>query len=241
MKLWTADCGLRIGWRMLRHAAIRSPQSAIVLVCLLAACSRGGERAGTPTAVPTPTLAAISPTASGILNPPQTAQPTSENVTRQRAEAVLARAALQDTDLPAGFAAASTSDQRSNDPRLLISQATTFAAAPPWSSPGGTVSRVTHVGAVFSDVAGAQSFVRSEPSPPAAPGDPRPERIDAPQVGDERQAWRMRGAEATAVMLAVRRGPVVFIITTEGTGDAPETLAADLARRLDQRTAAALR
>jgi hypothetical protein len=237
-----ADCGLRTGWRVLRHSAFRIPHSAFILVLLLAGCSRSGERAGTPTAAPTPTLAAISPTASGILNPPQTARPTAENITRQQAEAVLARSAVQVSDLPPAFAAAATSDQRSNDPRLLISQTTTFAAAPPWSSSGGTVSRVTHIGAVFSDVAGAQSFVRSEPSQAAAPGDPRPERIDAPQVGDERQAWRVRGPGSdVAAMLVVRRGPVVFIITTEGTGDAPETLAADLARRLDQRTAAALR
>jgi hypothetical protein len=224
-----------------RHSAFRIPHSAFILVCLLVACSRGGDRAGTATPAPTPTLAAISPTASGILNPPQTARPTAENLTRQRAEAVLARAALQDSDLPPGFTAASTSDQQSNDPRLLLGQTTVFAADPPWSSSGGTVARVTHIGAVFSAADGAEALLRAGESQAAAPGAARPERIDAPRLGDEAQAWRMRAADSTAVSLAVRRGPVVFVVMTEGTGDAPETLAADIARRLDQRTAAALR
>lgn len=228
-----------------RQSPCRIAPAAFVLLCVLAACSRGADRARVATPPPTATAAAIAPTASGILNPPQTPRPIADDAARQRAEAFLNKIALQEADLPPSFTRRADAHGAVRPPtqpsRLTLSAATAFGQDQPPGSASAGVQQVAHTGFVFVSADDARQFIRDLGSMVlnAADGG-HPERVDAPRLGDEAHAWRVQTADGVTSIIAVRRGPAVFAVTVQGSGSAPETMARDLAHRLDQRTAAAL-
>ena len=222
---------------------------------LVAACSRDRERTRA-TETPTPTLFAATPTAAAIARPPQTPQTSDPPAIRGRAEAFLRRIAPTDADLPAGFAPR---------PPAVLDGAVT---GPPGAAPvlgyrsafdgpsagaapsGGRAEGVTHMGYAYSDPATARQGCdeRIAELGAIAQGaltmpNPTVMQADGLQLGDRAATWRAgdpAGTGPVAWALAVQRGAACFTLVVAGTGTAPETLARDLAQRLDQRTAAAL-
>ena len=234
----------------------------LAAVLILAACSRDGgtTRTETPAAATPPPIA---PTAPGILNPPRTAQATAAPAARSRAESFLRRIAPTEADVPANAELAPRPDLREGPPPATGSAGPMYSYETNFNLPGGgpvpsggLVLGVRHTGFAFPDVTSAQAnfeTVSQSLAGDAAGGllnrvtDPRTERISDLELGEEWAAWRASGPgagspgmDAVRWAVAVRRGPAIFTLIVDGAGGAPDVLARDLARRLDQRLAAAL-
>jgi len=139
----------------------------------------------------------------------------------------------------------------------VLTYVTTFQGeGDPATPPGGKVLQARHTGYAFPDRQAAAGWF-SEVAPrlrEAAgartsrnPGAPRIERIDGFMLGDEAVAWRastpalrVPGMDGVSWVIVVRRDAAVFELNVDGVGDATDLFARDLARRLDQRMAAAL-
>ena len=227
----------------------------------LSACSRNGNKTR-DLASPTPTLFAATPTVPGIARPAQTSTIGPGTATpRTRAEAFLRRIAPTDADLPPGSTPEPSTVQEGphsqTDARTLYIYQTGFdwPGGPP-VPPGGVIFGVRYTGFAFADAdrAPANFGQLAESTRAAAVGgllnrvqDPRAERVDDVSLGDETFAWRASGpgagtpgSDAVRWAITVRRGAAAFTLVVDGAGAAPDALARDLARRLDQRLAAAL-
>lgn len=229
---------------------------------LLGACANDKRSAGGTITPPTPTLFAATPTSAAIARPPQTPLTTPPPANRTRAEAFLRRIAPSSADVPAGAAEQPTRflegpQLTPADTTPVFSQETGFD----WTGgnqgpPGGQVLSVRHQGFAFATEQSARAgfSTLSDSMQAGVRGgllnrvqDPKLERIDDLRLGDETIAWRASGPgagtpgqEAVRWGVAVRRGGAAFTLIVDGTGAAPDTLARDLARRLDQRLANAL-
>jgi hypothetical protein len=222
---------------------------------LLAACSRddGSSSGQVARQSPTPTLFAATPTPPAIARPPQTPQLGAGTATpRTRAEAFLRRIAPTDADLPPGLTAQPPSFRDTSmlgplGPSVVLSYWTTFDQPVRQSEPT-PVRAVHHAGYAFTGADAAQgSFeelamsLRAAVEAAASAPAQQVEGSGRLDLGDQTVVWRSVGPQERATLgVAVRRGAAAFTLLVSGTGTQNETLARDLAQRLDQRTAAAL-